>query len=81
MANTLGLESPTIVAKTIEVLDSLVFTGASEDSLSEGLTIWQFPALAPADTDSVNETLRSWEGLLTGGMAMCTMLKVGESAR
>jgi hypothetical protein len=70
MAQTLGLETPTIVAKTVEVLDSLVFAGASEDSLSEGLTIWQFPALAPADTDSVNETLRSWEGLLTGGMAM-----------
>jgi hypothetical protein len=26
--------------------------------------------LAPADTDSVNESLRSWEGLFTGNMAM-----------
>jgi hypothetical protein len=70
MASDLGLEAPTILAKTIEVLDSLVLAGASEDSLSEGLTIWQFPALAPADTDSVNESLRSWEGLLTGATAM-----------
>jgi hypothetical protein len=70
MANALGLETPTVVAKTIGVLDSLVLAGASEDSLSEGLTIRQFPALAPADTDSVNESLRSWEGLLTGNMAM-----------
>jgi hypothetical protein len=70
MANALGLETPTVVAKTIEVLDSLVLVGASENSLSEGITIWQFPALAPADTDSVNESLRSWEGLLTGNMAM-----------
>jgi hypothetical protein len=43
---------------------------ASEDSLNEGLMIWQFPALAPADTDSENERLRSWEGLLTGNTAM-----------
>jgi hypothetical protein len=70
MAESLGLESPTIVAKTVEVLDSLVFAGASEDSLNEGLTIWQFPALTPADTDSVNESLRSWEGLLTGSTSM-----------
>jgi hypothetical protein len=70
LASSLGLSAPTIVAKMIEVLDSLVFAGASEDSLNEGLTIWQFPALAPADTDSVNESLRSWEGLLTGNMAM-----------
>jgi hypothetical protein len=70
MAGSLGLESPTIVAKMIDVLDSLVLAGASEDSLNEGLTIWQFPALAPADTDSVNESLRSWEGLLTGNTAM-----------
>jgi hypothetical protein len=65
MAEDLCLEAPTIVAKTVEVLDSLVFAGASEDSLNEGLTIWQFPALAPADTDLVNESLRSWEGLLS----------------
>jgi hypothetical protein len=39
MANALGLETPTVVAKTIGVLDSLVLAGASEDSLSEGLTI------------------------------------------
>jgi hypothetical protein len=70
MASSLGLETPTVVAKTIEVLDSLVLAGASEDSLNEGLTIWQLPALAPADTDSVNESLRSWEGLLTGNTAM-----------
>jgi hypothetical protein len=70
MAGTLALETPTVVAKTVKVLDYLVFAGASEDSLSEGLTIWQFPALAPADTDAVNESLRSWEGLLTGNMAM-----------
>jgi hypothetical protein len=70
MAESLGLKAPTIVAKTVEVLDSLVLAGASEDSLSEGLTIWQFPALAPADTGSVNESLRSWEGLLTGNTAM-----------
>jgi hypothetical protein len=70
MAGSLGLESPTIVAKMIDVLDSLVLARASEDSLNEGLTIWQFPALAPADTDSVNESLRSWEGLLTGNTAM-----------
>jgi hypothetical protein len=70
MAGSLGLESPTIVAKMIDMLDSLVLAGVSEDSLNEGLTIWQFPALAPADTDSVNESLRSWEGLLTGNTAM-----------
>jgi hypothetical protein len=70
MAGRLGLESPTIVAKMSDVLDSLVLVWASEDSLNEGLTIWQFPALAPADTDSVNESLRSWEGLLTGNTAM-----------
>jgi hypothetical protein len=70
MAGSLGLETPTIVAKTVEVLDSLVLAGASEDSLSEGLTIWQFPALAPGDTDSVNKSLRSWESLLTGNTAM-----------
>jgi hypothetical protein len=40
MAESLGLEAPTIVAKTVEVLDSLVLAGASEDSLSKGLTIW-----------------------------------------
>jgi hypothetical protein len=54
MAKNLGLEAPTIVAKTVEVLDSLVMAGASKDSLSEGLTIWQFPALAPANTYFVN---------------------------
>jgi hypothetical protein len=70
MAESLGLESPTIVAKTVEVLDSLVLAGASEDSLNEGLAIWQFPALAPADTDSVNESLRSWKGQLTGSTSM-----------
>jgi hypothetical protein len=59
-----------VVAKTIEVLDSLVLAGASKDSLSKGLTVWQYPALAPANTDSVNESLRSWEGLLTGNLAM-----------
>lgn len=32
--------------------------------------MWQFPALAPSDTDSVNESLPSWEGLLTGNTAM-----------
>lgn len=67
---SLGLEAPTIVAKTVEVLDSLVLTGASKDSLSKGLTIWQFPALAPEDTDSLNKNLRSWEGLLTGNTVM-----------
>jgi hypothetical protein len=70
MAGSLGLESPTTVAKMIDVLDSLVLVWAGEDSLNEGLTIWQFPALAPADTDSVNESLRSWEELLTGNTAM-----------
>jgi hypothetical protein len=50
--------------------DSYMPTGASDDSLSEGLTIWQFPALASADTDSINESLRSWEGLPTGNTAM-----------
>jgi hypothetical protein len=48
------------------VLDSLVLARASKYSLSEGLTMWQFPALAPSNTDSVNESFRSWEGLLTG---------------
>jgi hypothetical protein len=85
MAGSLGLEAPTIVAKTVEVLDSLVLAGASEDSLNEGLTVWQFPALAPADTDSVNESLRSWEGLLTGNTAMSLadakeVLRVGKVA-
>jgi hypothetical protein len=70
MAKNLGLEAPTILAKTVEVLDSLVLAGVSEHSLSDGLTIWQFPALAPADIDSVNESLCSWEGLLTGNTAM-----------
>jgi hypothetical protein len=70
MAESLGLEPPTIVAKTVEVLDLLVLAGASEDSLNEGLTIWQFAALAPADTDSVNKSLRWWESLLTGNTAM-----------
>jgi hypothetical protein len=70
MATSLALEAPTIVSKTIKVLDSLVFAGASEDSLSKGITVWQFPALAPADTNLVHESLRSWEGLLTGNMAM-----------
>jgi hypothetical protein len=70
MIGSLGLETPTIVAKTVEVLDSLVLAGASKDSLSKGLTVRQFPALAPSDTDSVNESLCSWEGLLTGNTAM-----------
>jgi hypothetical protein len=46
MIGSLGLETPTIVAKTVEVLDLLVLAGASKDSLSKGLTVWQFPALA-----------------------------------
>jgi hypothetical protein len=70
MAESLGLALPTIVAKTIEVLDSLVFAGASKDSLSKDLTVCQFPALAPANTDSVNESLPSWKGLLTGNTVM-----------
>jgi hypothetical protein len=64
MSGSLGLESPTVMAKMIGVLDPLVLAGASEDSLKEGLTIWQFPALTPADTDSINENLRSWKVLL-----------------
>jgi hypothetical protein len=70
IAGGLGLKAPTIVAKTVEVLDSLVLAGASKHSLSKGLTVWKFPALAPADTNSVSESLRSWESLLTGNTAM-----------
>jgi hypothetical protein len=77
--NLLGLKSSTIVAKTIKVLDYLVLAGASQDSLSEGLAIWQFPSLGPADTgtDSVNKSLRLWEGLLTRNMVM-SLLDVKE---
>jgi hypothetical protein len=71
MAGSLGVEAPTIVAKAVKVLDSLVLTGpARMDSLSKDLTVWQFPALAPSDTDLVNESLRSWESLLTGNTAV-----------
>jgi hypothetical protein len=58
------------MAKTIKVLDLLVLVGASEDSLNEGLPIWKFPALALANTNSINKSLHSWEGLLSGNMTM-----------
>jgi hypothetical protein len=55
----------------LEVLDSLVLASASKDSLSEGLTIWQFPALPPLTRiPPTSKSLHLRESLLTSNMAM-----------
>lgn len=60
MTDSLGLETPTAMAKTVKVLDSLVLAGASQEFLNEGLVIGKIPILAPNDTsNTVNENLCS----------------------
>jgi hypothetical protein len=70
MADSLELSCPPSTAATVETLESLDLVGGSADSLETGLTIWQFPALAPAESDSLAANMRAWETLLTGGTSV-----------
>ena len=80
VAQQLQLRSPRIAPAHTDCLDRLSFAGANRDSFTSGLAIWSVPALTPADTDSLTQTLRAWEAVLTGGAAtpladLKTMLK------